>query len=70
MGRIHGEPSETCPDERSQMRNCERPFVEVDTSGHSRIGVHVSALTVELSGARADVWAWHSILHASAPAIC
>ena len=27
-------------------------------------------LTVELSGARADVWAWHFISHASAPAIC
>ena len=27
-------------------------------------------LTVELSGARADVWAWHFIPHAPAPAIC
>jgi len=27
-------------------------------------------LTVELSGAHADVWAWHFIFHASAPAIC
>ena len=27
-------------------------------------------LTVELSGALADVWAWHFIYHASAPAKC
>jgi hypothetical protein len=27
-------------------------------------------LTVELSGARADEWAWHFIPHASAPTIC
>jgi len=29
-----------------------------------------SRLTVELSGARAAVRAWHFIYHASAPAIC
>jgi len=28
------------------------------------------SLEVELSGAHADVWAWHFILHASAPAKC
>jgi hypothetical protein len=27
-------------------------------------------LRAELSGARADVWAWHFISHASAPEIC
>ena len=27
-------------------------------------------LTVELSGAHADVWTWHFIYHASAPARC
>ena len=31
---------------------------------------HSANLTVELSGAAADVWAWHFIPHASAPAIC
>ena len=31
---------------------------------------HRCRLTVELSGAHADVWAWHFIFHASAPAIC
>jgi hypothetical protein len=55
MGRIHREPSDTCPDERSQVRNCEGPFVQADASGHAGIGQHASALTVELSGARADV---------------
>jgi hypothetical protein len=29
-----------------------------------------SGLTVELGGARANVWAWHFISHASAPARC
>src|SRR5687767_6935843 len=31
---------------------------------------HSRGLTVELSGARAEVWAWHFIAHASARAIC
>ncbi len=32
--------------------------------------VHTEGLTVELSGARADVWVWHFIHHASAPLRC
>ncbi len=38
---------------------------EVDVDAY-----HSSGLTVELSGARAYVWAWHFILHASAPTKC
>jgi hypothetical protein len=30
----------------------------------------IRVLTVELSGAHAEVWAWHFIFHASAPARC
>jgi hypothetical protein len=32
--------------------------------------IHKGRLTAELSGARAVVWAWHFISHASAPVIC
>ena len=50
----------------------ENPSVHPLRSMEARTGrsTFMSHLTVELSGARAGVWAWHFIFHAFAPTIC
>ncbi len=49
----------------SDTLSCVNPAVK-----GSAEGTMICRLTVELSGARADVWAWHFIFHACAPARC
>jgi hypothetical protein len=58
------------PDQEGQRRGKQNGANDPAKHEKDAGTAHGSRLTVELSGARAGVLAWHFILHASAPTRC